>query len=762
MADISNSPFFDSGSQRRINPLTFDPGQFPPGQPTPTHPLLYQIPTVGREQVDLTNILKTNLEVLVGLGNQTNRSLGGINNLLNRTVQHYDNMVNSAQQLNIETQKGAEQNQQMIEFAQARERAEKQVNAAMEKGLNSLRTQFQLAGMLKKEKITYADSQGRPRSIDLNQFSSLPQEQQDLIKRQVVSGIASASPGKASFSQAFQHILHGNLGAAVGELVQALPGTSGFAMKAAEKGAAIQAGAGEGMTGMLQRGLGGLVASGGEFLVSPAAVYLVQREVRQGIRAYQENLRTGMQTGLQGGSAVTESIGANIRAHFEALNPFDALTTSMAEQISKGIMSEGFSGPIRAAWQDSVTDVVKQTGLDASQALQLMTTAVDQLGSSADQFRSNMGLVELTSKQTTLSVEQAAQSMQALQSQFAPKGGAAGAQAVAPGGQVFQSQITKFSRIAGAGLAQRLIPAIGQNWQMLVTRAGLNPADAFTPQVEKQFLKVLDANGQWLWNLKNSNPLWRNMGLGLWVGHMEGMSPQLFDTLLGPGVQNSDVVAFMNATKGHGLEVQQAKTAADQLKTETKPQAQHRGFFGGLLHGGLHVITAGTHEVGNIASIPGKYLGKGVAETLRDVGVPKDLANQIGGISGETGGDLVPGALFKHLPIYNDYSFSKTQNQMLKVASQQLNSLNIPSKYRDEILAPLREANSIDQLRGSAAKAYQDQVVKIEIDLHPNAKKLILARTDPSSQQKYHDSRSAKSGTQGMPTTANNSSYYGQ
>ncbi len=716
MPDFEQLPLFDPSTQQG-NPANqiVNPRQF-------SHPLTsYQVPAFTQQDVNLTVVLQRNFEALSTLSDQIARNLGGNAALLDRQAGTIDRMVNGHQRLHALTRQDVDQNRQILEFAekqaQARNRildAEEKYGASQKENVGALRSQLQLAGMLNREgRIRYMDAEGRPAEpISIDEYMRRDTEERQPIREQIAQQVALAQPERASIRQALQQLSRGNIGGALGELTQATPGLGrpaaameriGASLESRGFAAGAQGGAFNIARGLGLRGIGGLAGLAGEFAFSPAALGIAGLK---GLQFYQGQRAAGMQTGEQGFGAFTEGVGAQFKAVTEGLNPFDALSIGAARAVARGIQSEGFSGSIRAAWQDSVTDVIKHTGMDSQQALSLMSNAVNNFGESADEFNKNMLMMRDTSEKTSLSVGKAAEALQSIQDAFFPQAGTRGAEAaVAPG----QALITATK---GAFRRPTLKPAIQQNWQRLVTLAGLNPADAFTTKTILQMNMILDKNVSRLWDLKNSNPQWKRMSVEEWVQRMEGQRPGIFEIYIGPGASAQDVIDLMHAVtaKGGGLEKTQTELAPGVRKVKARSEWYRKNAnFGGYVGG----------------------------EKAAYISRLQDRAK---------GDDLTPAQVRRIVaPIYDAHGHIPEAYEKSKDILEQIER----NKQTSRSLTPAGSTRSARRTTSQMLESYQPKVL---VDLTHDAKKLLKVSeaTEPGSRQKYFDSRRGTTGTQGM------------
>lgn len=691
--------------------------------------------------VNVSVVLQRNFEALSTLSDQISRNLGGVGSLLEGNIRRMDRMANSAQRYSDITREDVQHNKQILEFSEAQERAKERIREAEDKYRKSreagakidqgaLVAQLKLGDMLNKQgKIRYIDPRtgraGTPLTID--EYMRMQDRDQEPIRQQMIQQAGLAAPQGFSPRQALQALSRGDIGGALGELAQTMPGLGRAARGVEGFGAAIggagveRQASGQLLRGLGMRGVGAGLGLLGEFGFSPAALYFGGR---MALSQYQQARGAGMQTGMSGFGAAKEGFGAQFKAIGEGLNPFDALSMGAARAIARGIQSEGFSGAIRSQWQDTVTDLVKSTGMDSSEALQLMSTAVNNFGESAQGFHTDMTMMKETANQTNLSVKAAAESMQAFQTAVAQQSGTQGAIASRVGIATLQRAAPRaFARPGSTGGA-----AIQQNWVRLVTQAGYNPAEAYTPQIRAKMNKIVDTNVRTLWGFKNSNPAWQKMTLANWVPLMEGYSPGLFDQYIGPGLRAQDIIDIMNAVgnpsqgKGYGLETKGQGVRKEQ--TKIKSDLQYKPPKGMSMAGGIITYNQKLTDVDHL-----RQASKDDNLTPEQV---KKLVSPIWATSSVAGA-------------HNAYLHSR---EILK-------QMEAHNKKIGKGTTPFRGGGTPgDHSGGMPAYGLGPSMtphVKVTVDGTPWLKKHLThtTTTEPAQAQKYFDSRRGQTGTQG-------------
>lgn len=666
----------------------------------------------AQQQVDLTAQMATYFETLSNLTTQMQTNFEGINKLIKDNTDLLGKTATTHQRINDEAAKNikitdqqAKRQEQITDYALKREAAEKRVAQAQSDGASALRLQLKDAGMYRDRMYHFGDKTMTEEEFQQG-FDENSADFQEMRQRLIDRMATSHRPNTTfSLGEAFTRLSRGDIPGALGELTQSLPGTQRMADfgRATGLDLSIRGQARGGLAGLGMRAAGEAVGVGLPFLASPAALYAGQRYLRQGLRAYQGDLTQGMQTGLQGTAAAREAAGANLRARVEALNPFDALSSQAAQQIAKGIQSQGFSGAIRAAWQDTITDVVKSTGMDASTALGLMDTATNQLGQSAHQFGVDMAGVRDVAKATSLSVDQVAKSMQSMQTAIAPMAGAAGAAQV---GQVSLAIQQAFPR--GTTIRDKLAPALAGGWQAMAVRAGISPLKVYTQQALAEMPRIIDETVAMFLQIKNSRPDWKNGKLADVVPQMEQALPGVFNTFF-PGADVRDIEDLFRQHEKGGITraVNRARDdrARDAMANEHRGGV--RGFIGGLARSAY--LDVGSHIKRN--NPVGRY-----------------LSDTITGMGNSMGLDI-----------------DAMRRDQVNYWLQQIHSAGLSPTAQRQILSQIRRADTKEELEAAASSANE---VFVNIKMHPSLAGMFTA--EPAAIQRYHDHMNGTSGSYGL------------
>lgn len=660
-------------------------------------------------QVDLSQQLSSHFSTLSSLTSQMKDNLEGIGTLIQQNAGHLNEYVGSQTKINNLERDSVRHQTQLTASTKERARAAREIQEAEAKGTDAVLAKMRGTGMIGRGGIRYGEGQVMPTGQFRNLDPNSPEYNQ--IRQSLQTNLARGPNRTFRFGDVFQQLSQGNIGGAIGELTQSLPMFQRAAARSTTIGENLSISGLErgGIAGLGQRFGGAFMSTAVPFALSPAAAYLAQRYVRQGIRTYQSDLRQGMQTGLEGRAAAGEAARANLQARIQGLNPFDALTMQMAQEVAKGIQSQGFSGQIRAAWQDTVTDVIKSTGMDASTALGLMNTATDQLGESAEQFRNDIEGVQTVAKETSLSIRTLAEDLQRAQTSFASRGGMAAGQAITQTVQALQTTLPRSITMRGA-----LTQGIAQNWQAIALRfGGISPTQAFTAQAISQAPRIIDNLVNQLFQIKNSTTLWRNMSVENWIAMMEGTAPAVLQALI-PGADARDFIALMQS-KAQGKSVQSAANRRRVQAAQEATQPKHSGFLGGL-----------AHHLSGIESAIGEMIGRG------------------GLVSGEGLPNPLEGEARKINKTFVDVN--KMRQEQINYWLNQIHLAGLSPEEQRRILAPVRAAGSSEALDRAAQEAAN--TFKVEVGIHPSAAQILTA--EPAHRQTYWDHMNGDSGSYGM------------
>jgi hypothetical protein len=442
----------------------------------------------------------------------------------------------------------------------------------------------------------------------------------DPAERTARASKASASARKEEEKSTFRirdvltKLAHGNLTGAAGELFQQFP-------VAAKLGAAGQERLASG------QGFRGLGMMGAARLLSPATIVGVEEAWRRGIGAYQGAMTQGQQAGLQGTDAARDTLAGRAFGFHQALNPFDALSFRAAQAIAKGVQSEGFSGQMREAWQETVGNLVKETGMSAQDALAAMSTGINELGQTVGQFKAGMADVQDVAHDTDMSVSQVVKTFQGLQKVGLQLGGTGGAQTFGRFAETLSRAFVGTTAMK-RGIGERIAGGIAGAAPIIL---GISPFEVgnLTDVQLAQYEDILAAR---MWEIKNGSAAFRNM-------RVEDFAIQALPLIQGmaPGLDQLQVQDIIDIMKtgikhgGHGFTAharaleQQRKIRQRKINLPT-PQPRHGGIL--TSEGRKELLLGKDRHKASLTGTPSLGLDReiwdalpeGVKGYLRDVG----------------------------------------------------------------------------------------------------------------------------------------------
>lgn len=232
----------------------------------------------------------------------------------------------------------------------------------------------------------------------------------------------------------------GDIGGALGEAFQGLPGADrikaaqarrggygsmtdqlagrlryGPVTKAGEAGAVADEAMGGARAGGLMARFGAGAAAGGlgvlASLWSPAAIFAAYKFAQQGIHDYQTATRTGALTGEGAGAGLAATgVAVPLLGHIggEAQhlrgNIFDLVGDKEAMQIVQGVRGAGFRGGEARGLEESIRDMVNDLGVGVEDAMKIAIPAIKEAGMSTDQLSEQMKTLDDTAKSAHISI----------------------------------------------------------------------------------------------------------------------------------------------------------------------------------------------------------------------------------------------------------------------------------------------------------------------------------------------------------------------
>lgn len=587
---------------------------------------------------------------------------------------------------------------------------EKRMRAMEKDGVSALREEARLVGIRSEGRYHFGRRVGE-NAMSEEEFRRMASQREahpdyGSFRQQMMDERAiRLERGKPTFSvgEVFRAVASGNIGAAVGELLQRPDFAPVTALNrgAGSLGASLEQSSIPG-AGALGRAIPGAVG----YALTPAAAYGAYRLFNRYNRLQQDLQLQGMAGGLQGGEAIREGLEGRFQARVMGLNPFDIMTTQMAREIASGVRSRGFRGEVAKAWTETVGDVVSDLGISASAALESMNVAVEELGMNTNEFRDMMDSLDEVAKSTGDSVENVRQRTIALSQALAQTGGQAA-------GQLGDTIVATIQGAVGRGPARgALAQAVGQPQAL----AALQPMFG-----TGEFVSPFDVEGQ----IRQFATIMDNMKARLLANQRSSGIPlaQYATILAGANMFNLGMNAaawedFLKA--GSFREAQGRQVAAEARAAESAGRRRGglRGFLGGVLEG---------------ASGAAGWVGD------QPLGPLSDLARGAAGVYDFGAGIGI--------------NTARGRNQYITRAAEQLVAAGIPQDQRREMLRGLWQA------RGESGESFQrasqrfsDQATReIVVRLEPNPELRRLIRTNSTAYNDYVTGRGGSQYTEPPP-----------
>lgn len=509
--------------------------------------------------------------------------------------------------------------------------------------------------------------------------------------------------GKPTFSvgEVFRAVASGNIGAAVGELLQRpdFGPVTGLNRAAGSLGARMEQSNIPGV-GALGRGIPGAVG----YALTPAAAYGAYRLFNRYNRLQQDLQLQGMAGGLQGGEAIREGLEGRFQARVMGLNPFDIMTTQMAREIASGVRTRGFRGEVAKAWTETVGDVVSDLGISASSALESMNVAVEQLGMNTEEFRDMMDSLDEVAKSTGDSVEAVRQRTLALSQSLAETGGQAA-------GQLGDTIVATIQGAMPRGPGRDAVAqAVGQPQALAALQPMFGTGEFVSPMdIEgqaRQVATILDNMRARLLEAKGSMPIAQYATM-LAMGNMFNL-----------GMNAAAWEDFLKSTSFRESQGRQITKEAQAAESAARDRGGVRGFLGGVLGGAAGVAGwVGDQPLGPLSD-----LARG-AEGVYDFGA---------GIGINT---------------------ARGRNQYITRAAEQLIAAGIPQDQRREMLRGLWQARgeSGESFQRASQRFGEQATREVVIRLEPNPELRRLIRTNQAAYNDYVAGRGGSQYTQPPP-----------
>jgi phosphotransferase system HPr-like phosphotransfer protein len=396
-----------------------------------------------------------------------------------------------------------------------------------------------------------------------------------------ISGLAQLPVGPSPqfrMREALTALARGDLGTAAGELIQPMRGSG--KLESMARAARERVENPDTPTTMGDRAAMRLLP-GVSKLLAPAVLVGVQQAVMRGLRIYNEAAGIGQGAGEGRFAGFREVVGGRAQGFRQAINPFDALTRRDAVMISDSIRRTGFTGEIADAWQDAVGDVIIDTGLKGEAALEAMNTSAFQLGQTAAQFRESMRDIDDIAKDTNMSVEAAAKSVQGLQLIAAQTGGTAAITAAGPAADALMRALSPQGRaplgiFGTGGLGASAFAQTPEQRQMLGMQfGGLSATQALGAEFFQNIGRILDGLIDWIHEqydgLSNAAKAQMFMVFGPGQTYLPGMTVADLEKLLERGGKGR-VQSAMTKGRARGV-INDAKEARRKALAEADPDS---------------------------------------------------------------------------------------------------------------------------------------------------------------------------------------------
>ncbi len=300
----------------------------------------------------------------------------------------------------------------------------------------------------------------------------------------------------------------GNLGGALGELMQPLGGGTDWQQKLKKAGEAkvLEGRAAGGLSGMM-RGLGGRAMAFAPMLASPAVAFGAYQAFTRASAATRATISEGQVTG----GGFREGLAARGESLALAANPFDMMDRRTAQQITKGIRSRGFSGELGRALQDTVGDVFQDLGTDIEGSMDMLRDVVKGNIMTIDEFRDTMRDLDDQAKKTGLSVQTVQDNLKSIMDTAASGGGIAAAGIAMDAAEPLTDIFSNLKATQAGQLGSITAP-------MLRSAALMHGVPAFMalgPDIQRQQAKFYDDYTNYLWDMMQRMPPPMNTPNGL-------------------------------------------------------------------------------------------------------------------------------------------------------------------------------------------------------------------------------------------------------
>lgn len=303
-----------------------------------------------------------------------------------------------------------------------------------------------------------------------------------------------ANDSRASIVEMLKALSQGNIGGAIAEGFQGIPGTVKARAALAARAKLMRGTAAEAETGIgrglaLRAGALGLGAVGG--LMTPAAIYGAYRLAGQVNAQQRDTLQLGQLTGEGRGAGLAAGginlpVFGRIGGEASALrgSPFDLIGNKEAMEIVRGTRGAGFRGAEARNTEEAIANMVNDLGIGVSDAMAIAIPAIKDAGISTSDLAEQMSTLDDTSKSSRIGIQDLTKSIGELISNLATQSRAVASTATG----TTQNLLGQFQGTL-AGRSPGTFSALQQGTQReaLAQLSGFAPFEAYTPQFSQNF-----------------------------------------------------------------------------------------------------------------------------------------------------------------------------------------------------------------------------------------------------------------------------------
>jgi hypothetical protein len=462
--------------------------------------------TTSQPGFDLENsaVVQQRIESISVLLGQIETNFKNVGDLLTNMVSNFDKSVASAEQLAKHSKDTVQhtrdqvvQAQRSLELSQKREASAKSIADLAQRAAkgeqsatNELRAQMRELSMAKSGRYFVpgyqsGSSTAQPRYVSAGDITDILQrapgdpEREAVLARLAANRIGAdqqTTNPRFRVGDLITHLSQGNIGGAVGELMQRGRTADAVTSRLEEMGL----GMGGRFGGLLARGA---PIIGGAF--TPAVAIAAITAYRRAMTNINQQRDIGMITG----QGFEEGARARIWSTFQGLNPFDMISGRDALQAQLAVRQAGFRGGTANAAADLVTDLRQKLGLPISDSAQLVVTALRTTNMSLADARTQLGSLKDAAHDAGLSVKEMADAAQTAMTTLAPLNRTAAQQAI-PNIEALTAQYRGIVPRQTLGTLSGVMTA--QTAQTLALRMGIPAWQALSPAFFNRLPELLN------------------------------------------------------------------------------------------------------------------------------------------------------------------------------------------------------------------------------------------------------------------------------